>query len=67
MSEQSNLSLAQLNTLLEDPITPAIQKKNKRLTDFEQGKIALLYEQGKRYGHIASDIGRPKSTIQNFI
>ena len=41
--------------------------KKKQLTDFEKRKIALLYEQGLGYGRIASQIGRPKSTIQNFI
>ena len=73
MSEQSNLSLlvARLNTLLAvsenpAPVLPPIQKK-KRLTDFEKGKITLFYEQVKGYGQIASAIGRPKSTIQNFI
>jgi len=71
-----NLSLlvARLNTLLaesEDPtrVVPSEDpaRKIKRLTDFEKGKIALLYEQGKGYGQIANNIGRPKSTVQNFI
>ncbi|RPB29029.1 hypothetical protein L211DRAFT_864646 [Terfezia boudieri ATCC MYA-4762] len=67
MSEP-NLSTVQLNTLLaepDEPVAPVTQKK--RLTDFEKGKITLLYEQGCGYGQIASHIGRPKSTIQNFI
>ena len=68
MSERPNLSPVQLNTLLaepEEPVAPTIQKK--QLTDFEKGTITLLYEQGLGYGRIASQIGRPKSTIQNFI
>ena len=71
MSDQLNISPAQLDTLLaEDTVTPGatgIQKKRPRLTDFEKGKIILLYEQGWGYGRIASNIGRTKSTVQNFI
>ena len=71
MSDQLNISPAQLDTLLaEDTVTPGatgIQKKRPRLTDFEKGKIILLYEQGWGYVRIASNIGRTKSTVLNFI
>ena len=66
MSERPNFSPVQLNTLLAKPeAAPTIQKK--QLTGFEKGKITLLYEQGLGYERIACQIGRPKSTIQNFI
>ena len=72
MSEQPNYSPVQLNALLADPEvapvpTPGPTIKKKQLTDFEKGKITLLYEQGLGYGQIGSQIGRPRSTIQNFI
>ena len=56
MPAEANISRAQLDSLLvdlslEDPAsatpTPMSSVQRKRLTDFEKGKNALLYEQKK--------------------
>ena len=76
MPAEANISRAQLDSLLvdlslEDPAsatpTPTSTVQRKRLTDFEKGKIALLYEQKCTIQQIANQMGRPKSTIQTFI
>jgi len=71
MSAQLNISRAELDTLLaEDSATDTdapTATERKRLSEFEKGKIAILYEQGWGYGRIANHVGRSKSTIQKFI
>ena len=69
MSTQLDITQAELDTLLAADTandTPAATPK-KYLSDFEKGKIAILYEQGWGYGRIGKHVGQFKATIQKFI
>ena len=64
-----NITQAELDTLLAEDTatdTPAATPK-KYLSNYEKGKIAIVYEQGWGYGRIAKHVGRSKATIQKFI